>query len=466
MANIESLESGTSSPPSEPSKSPTSKRLLRNVSGVFTSEIVVLALGVLNTILATRALGPSGRGQVVLAINVATMIHALIHMGLPWAVNYYVARDHGSAEAKSRTIGALWRLFPLVVAAWLVANSVVYILHGHAVFRGMTPVVLLLTAILSIAMFVRSVQMSFLAGLHDFPNRNVLWIVMPAVVAVALVAYMAAGVRMTASLVLAFNAVGVVLTVAAGIAMLRLRHHVPFWSRAERTVTKEYMRYGMQFYIGLLAQVMNYRLDSLIVNALMGNAQLGIYATAVAGAEILLLVPTAVNAVVYPTIASSRGKARERLATLATGATLYVVIGLALIWAAILHWLIPLAFGPEFGDSVGPARLLLPGMAALAIVRVLCHAAAGFGHPEVLTNTTVAGLLLTVPLDFLLIPLMGVSGASVASSLAYSLSGAAAVVLYARMAGLSMASVTTSILVEPWVLAREVVASRRRPRAV
>ncbi len=454
-------DAGAGSETDAPAPRKPPARLRRSILSVFGTELGVLVLGVANTVLATRVLGPTGRGQVVLALNVATLVQATFHLGVPWSVNYFVARGQGSASAKRDTVGALWRLVPFVVAMWLLSYAVVFALRRVPFLKGLTPVLLGLSALFAILLFLRNTQASFFAGLKDFRSRNSLWVAMPGLVVLALVVNMALSFRLTANIVVGLNVLASILTVGAGLAILTLKHHAPIWAPGEALFTREFLRYGMRFYIGLLAQVLNYRLDSFIVNAFLGNAQLGLYSTAVAVAELLLLVPTAVNIVVYPTVSSLQGEARDRLAMLATGATLYVVALLALVWALAVDWIIPMAFGPAFAGSVAPARWLLPGMAAIAVVRVLCHAAAGAGHPEVLTYTTVAGLVLTVPLDFLLIPRSGIVGAAVASSLAYSLSGIMVLLLYRRTSRLSVSNILSGVFVEPGTWAVQSIRARR-----
>lgn len=455
-------DAGAGSETAAPAPRKPPARLRRSIVSVLGSQVVVLALGVANTILATRVLGPAGRGQVVLALNIAAVVQVLCSFGLPSAVNYFVARDRGSPEAIQRAMGALCRLTPAMLSCWLVAYVVVYVARAWPVFGGLSLPTLLLSASLALLILVQNVQISLLASLHDFPSRNLLWTGMPAIVVVALVTNFLVGARLTPELVLGFNVVAGAVTGLVGTWVLRKRHGVTGRRLADAQFTREFGRYGMRFYIGMLAQILNYRLDSFVVNAFLGSAALGLYATGVSVAELLLTIPMAVNTVTYPTIASLRGAARERLALLSTGLTLYIVSGTAVVLGVLVEWLIPLAFGPAFRGSIVPARWLLPGMVSLAVVRVLTNAAAGSGHPEVYTRTTLAGVLLTIPLDLVLIPRMGVLGAALASSLAYTASGIMAVHLYAKVSGTPAYLIAGSVVSAPWSW-REVTGTEREP---
>jgi len=322
-------------------------------------------------------------------------------------------------------------------------------MRGSSAFQGMTPGILGLSAAFSFLLLIRQNIASFLAGLHDFWNRNLVWASTPGIVAALLVLNVALQGRLTPSIVLGMYVAAAGFAVAYGVIVCGWRHGVQPERSEEGASQKEFLKYGSKFYLGYMAQTLNYRLDSFLVNAMRGVRDVGLYATVVGASELLLLVPTAVNVVMYPTIASLNGRQRDRVAVVSTGMTLYAVVAAGILWQTTAGWLIPLVFGGKFAESVVPARWLVPGMAAIAVVRVLCHAAAASGRPEVLTYTTFAGLAFTVPLDFLLIPRWGITGASLASSIAYSVSALMAVRLYAGMMETSFFSMAWRLLREP-----------------
>jgi O-antigen/teichoic acid export membrane protein len=176
---------------------------------------------------------------------------------------------------------------------------------------------------------------------------------------------------------------------------------------------------------------------------------------AVSSAEVLALIPTAVDYVLYPKVAEARGVARKRLTVLALGGSLYLVIfsGVALGFA--LPLLIPMLYGTQFSGSLAPALILLPGMVSLTVVKIISHAAAGYGRPEFATYATVLGLAATVPLDFALIPRMGILGAALASTAAYTVAAVAALALYCRVSGSSLIEAVAGIIRQPWIWVRE-----------
>jgi O-antigen/teichoic acid export membrane protein len=94
-----------------------------------------------------------------------------------------------------------------------------------------------------------------------------------------------------------------------------------------------------------------------------------------------------------------------------------------------------LLYGERFRPALGPLLFLLPGVAAYSVVRVLGVDFSSRGRPG--TPSVIAGLslVITVALDLILIPRFGAIGAAAASTVAYSCSGALALLLYVRLTG-------------------------------
>lgn len=437
---------------------------LVRIASVFTTDVMVLGFGLVNTVLATRILGPSGRGVVVLATNTAMMVQTFATLGLPWAINYEAARSRTDRDLRRHVTWLMVRNIPLAIGIWAIAYALVAALRHTAALGNMAMPILALSASFSMLVLLRQLGTRYLGGLHDFKSRNAVSILGPGLVALCLIANLIVRVRLTPEFVLWLNVAGGVLAVTYAVVLLNRSHGVfPARYSANGTSNRDFRIYGAKFSAGLIAQVLNYRLDAFIVNAMMGVRHVGIYATSVSVSELLLLVPTAVNVVMYPTITAIRGDHRNRVTLLATGATMYGVGLLGIVWALLADPIIRVLFGSAFTESAGPARWLIPGMLAIGIVRVLCHAAAGAGHPEVLTYTTFAGLAFTIPLDLVLIPRIGVLGAALASTIAYSVSALMAVYLYGKVTDQNSLRVWSHLFRDPLVRAIRAVGARRYP---
>jgi Na+-driven multidrug efflux pump len=82
-----------------------------------------------------------------------------------------------------------------------------------------------------------------------------------------------------------------------------------------------------------------------------------------------------------------------------------------------------------------PMHILLPGILFLGVGAVVTGNLRGLGRPGV--SSLLAGLtvIVTLSLDLALIPAYGVTGAAVASSVAYAVYGSASVFALSRLTG-------------------------------
>jgi O-antigen/teichoic acid export membrane protein len=198
-------------------------------------------------------------------------------------------------------------------------------------------------------------------------------------------------------------------------------------------LARQVWSFGMRGEVGSVLLLVNLRLDFLIVEAVAGPAALGIYAVASKYAELLRLPSDAVLWVLYPHFArdDQAAAATDPRATMRR-VGVSVAAGAAPL-ALLSPFVIPFAYGSAFGAAVVPACILLVGLAGEGLAAVAVGYLYGRGRPGLASAATGAGVIVTVVLDVLLIPHWGVSGAAVASTLAYLSSTAVAVTLFARI---------------------------------
>ena len=108
---------------------------------------------------------------------------------------------------------------------------------------------------------------------------------------------------------------------------------------------------------------------------------------------------------------------------------------------AIVGFPLILLYGKRFIPAIGPLLALLPGIVILSVGKVLASDLSGRGKPQYGAVGAVASLVVTVILDFLLIPRMGITGAGVASSLSYAVNTLVLLFYYVRLSGNSASSV-------------------------
>lgn len=112
--------------------------------------------------------------------------------------------------------------------------------------------------------------------------------------------------------------------------------------------------------------------------------------------------------------------------------SLVVATLLAIGSAVVGPLLIPFFYGIDFLPSVKPFLWLLPGILGITLSKIISANLAGIGKPQYATYASGLAVFITVALDVLLIPPYGITGAAIASSIAYLTTALLTVMWFSR----------------------------------
>lgn len=181
--------------------------------------------------------------------------------------------------------------------------------------------------------------------------------------------------------------------------------------------------FGIRLYPSTLSGLGNARADTYILQALLVNSYsmeaLGLYTMAVTMAELVFYLPDSISTLFMPRVAgSSVEDANLMLGRFARFSTL-ITIGVALA-------LIPVAFTgihlilPKYVDCLPAFLALLPAVVSLSLGKVMISYIAGRGRAGLVSVANVVALVINVVLNLILIPRLGIVGASLASLGSYA----------------------------------------------
>ncbi len=203
-----------------------------------------------------------------------------------------------------------------------------------------------------------------------------------------------------------------------------------FRPRLDGDVLRPLLNVGLRGHAGNVVQTFNYRLDVFIVQGFLGQAAVGLYQTGVLLAEIIWYIPNAISAALLPQVAATGssqrtpGVVRHTLLLTSLGA-----IGLlSVTWPGLA------LFRPSYLPVVTPMAVLLLGVVALSVHKVLASDLSGRGWPHYPSLTSTLALVVTVVGDLLLIPRLGIVGAALASTVAYTVQTIVLLRVYVRVA--------------------------------
>ena len=376
-------------------------------------RILHYAIGFVASVLIARALGPTGRGLYAFPIAFLGIVMALSHLGLEHA-NVYLA-------ARKVALRDLWAADAAgAVLVSLVAFSVVAVLRiviGPGFFAGL-PGSWLIVTISQLPVLLASL---YWAGLMQLAGRLRL-AVTATLVGTALqalvVIVLAAQDALTPFRVLAL---GWLPTIATCLVLVWAGARVGIAGfRVERSLVWRAVRFGLKAYVATIFTFLLLRLDQVLVEHHLGFEELGLYSLAVVLAEILWLATDPFAASVLPHQVRAAGDDGRRLGFATARLALVIAFGAGAVAWIVAPYAIRLAYGDAFAGAVWPFRLLLPGVAALALQRPLGPILVTEGRLALVATMNASALILNVVLNLVLLPRIGVEGASVASSVTYS----------------------------------------------
>jgi O-antigen/teichoic acid export membrane protein len=223
----------------------------------------------------------------------------------------------------------------------------------------------------------------------------------------------------TAETAIVGNLVGVVVGVWIAGAYLQHFFRGAWKIQDARQQLIPTMLFGIRGQLGTLASFFSYRLDVFVVNYFLDTSQVGLYALGVIISEALWQLPAIVAVALFPRTARTLQEGAEAFTCMILRQVSFITIVAALLIAATSPFVIPLVFGARFAPSVPVIWWILPGTVALAVGKVIAADLTARGLNIHLPISAFIGLALTLMLDFILIPKMGIQGAALASSVAY-----------------------------------------------
>jgi O-antigen/teichoic acid export membrane protein len=404
--------------PASPSRKPERPAFFSNVATVFGGQVACAIVALAIEICYARLLGPSGRGQVSLCMMIIALCAVVGGVGgeIPLTVWTASQRKHSSSWLSAvALVGSLG-----CITAGILWAAVYWWWHP-AFLRGIThALAVLVFAAIPLSVFF-TYLLALLTGMERFQLRAGLTLFSQlAELAGVLLLVLALG--RIAQVAVTGYLLG--LLAAGGIGALLLQSTLrdtwkPPVSMAEIKAAFTLGVCGL----GNLASFFSYRLDVFVLNYFLDPAHVGWYALGVIISESLWQVPQAAAIALYPRTARTIDQGAGQFTCFVTRQCLLLAGALGLLMALLSPLLVPLLFGAAFFPSVAVIWWILPGTIALALGKVMSADITARGRPEFNSMVAVTGGVITVMLDFLLIPRMGINGAALASSITYLLEG-------------------------------------------
>lgn len=407
-------------------------RFVKATATTLASQTMALVFMVISGIIITRILGPSGKGLYTIVVLIPTLLVALGNLGIGLANTYFV----GGRKYRWDVIASNSLILGIVLGSILIAGFVLIYLVFHLSFLAGIENSWILLALLTVPF---SLLMGFFSMILLGQER--LW-------EYNLIALLQSGLGLVLVFLLVlilmggiFEAIlaGVIATIVGAIfSILLVGPVIRIKLRFHPLLFKDSLVFGLKGHIGNVLQFLNYRLNFFLLAIFINDVSVGYYSVSIAVAEVLLYFPGAVGTVVLGQTPNLSLEEANRTTPVVCRQALFVtsIIGAALL--VLGGYIISLLYGSLFLPAALPLWILIPGSIALSIPKILGNEITGRGRPFISTLIVSISFAFNLPLNIILIPMMGIAGAAIASTITYVVEAIITLIVFMRISNNSL----------------------------
>lgn len=402
----------------------------------FGMQLFALGVAFVTGTLIARQLAPQGNGTYSLCILIPTLTASVMSFGLNYANVYLIGKR---ALPPGRVIGSTAFLsLGLGLLSTLILLALIPLLNKTFLKDPSSSHLFITVPFISILLLIDIFASAFLAH-RDMLKWSAAQSIRHLVYLSLLLAFFGLD-RLTVGRVLMAYMGGLLATFASSLFLLQKSGRVAPLG-VDGALMKEALLFGGKQHIGTISQLLNYRLDALILAALLTRADVGLYSLAVMMGETIWYIPNSIGQILYSKTASSKPLESNFITpVICRNALLLSFLAATVLWV-VSGPLIPRLFTDRFTPSVAALKLLLPGVLCLSVSKVLGSDLTGRGFPQYSTYASLLSLAMNIPLNFFLIPRYGIQGASSASSITYLINALIILYFFKRTSGVPVQDV-------------------------
>jgi polysaccharide transporter, PST family len=385
-------------------------KILVNISWLFLDRIIRMVLGLLVAVWTARYLGAEQFGVLNYAIAFVALFGPLATLGLDGLVVQRLVNDRSQHLEILGT--AFWLRFVAGWLAWILAVvGILFLRHDDRT----TIVMVVILSAASIFQAADTMDLWFQSQVqskYSVIAKNTAFIIatLGRIWMIAIHAPLVAFAWVTL-LEFALSAIGLV------VVYLQQRQPLKLWSWNAQ-LARKLLKESLPLIFSGLTIMIYMRIDQIMLGQMIGDQAVGIYSAATRISEVWYFVPIAVASSVSPAIYEAK-KVSEALYYRRLGQLNRVLvlgsIGIALPMTFLSQVLMVMLFGDKYADSGGVLAIHI--WAAVFVFTGV--ATSSWFVAENLTHLqlyrTLGGAIANVLLNFILIPLYGVTGAAIAT---------------------------------------------------
>ena len=387
------------------------KKIAANTSFFMISLVLQKILSFVYFTFLARNLGVVGIGQYFFAISFASMFSVLIDLGLSPLLIREVARESEEANKWFHQIFSLKIVFSLItVFIILILNWLLF--YDDAVRN----LIYFSTAIIVVDSFTLLFY-AFIRGKQSLKWES--WGVIMFQILVLVLGFMLMQFSDNVALFLLvlFLASLFSLLYSSYILLLKFKIRLKFYF--SRSLIKSILKICLPFALAAIFAKTYAYMDTFLLKIFLGDKEVGLYSVAYKMTFALQFIPLAFVAALYPAFSNYFKTDYQKLKKVFAKAFNYLAfisLPLAFGTIALADEIIAKLYKAQFSYSVLPLQVLIASIPFLFINFALSSLLNATGREKINTRNLGVVMLCNILLNLIFIPLLGIWGASLASS--------------------------------------------------
>lgn len=395
------------------------------VSSVLT-QVPLFVLGIVSGIFSTRILGDESKGVFALFQANTQLFVLIFSLGIQTGIVYFISSSKIKKELVAGMSITIFAISSLILLVLLICSQLFGFSHWFLPSDFTSNIYLTSLFVLFSLTFVNSILSGFYQAHSKFVLLN--WIsvtnsIINTVLFAGLFLYLSTKtIDDTTKLnyVLGITIFALILNTSILLYFQFKRIHIrfDFHFTLKKHITP-FVIYNTSIYIGVFVNFFNYRLDLWLINIYLDDKDLSYYSLAANIVQIILYIATAIAGVMLPNLSSRTGNDRILTFLKITRISFVLFVGIVISAVLLSSFVIPFLYGADFTASVFPFQLLLIGILFSCCTQLFAQLLLVENQNKLNILACTVGLGITIVAGITLIPIYGIAGASIATTLTY-----------------------------------------------
>ena len=378
------------------------------ISKLIKANLVYAFFGLLLSVILARELGPLLKGELTLFLLISSIFSLAMRFGLDTSIIRFIKKKDANFTLVTNSIFlALSIIFSLLLLLLLVSNysnTISHFFNNQEYYYFLYLLVPLEVVGILIA--------SYLLGSGQITKYSISIVSQPAAMLAMLIILFVLKIDFSLLNVIIFIVISFLTKLI--YLVFETRHLFALSERFNLVKSLDLFRFGLKSHIGNILDFFIIRTDILLISFFIGMEAVGIYSIAVL-AEKVNIISNSVGSAVLSKIKSSED---ANLVNKVLRLTLPILLIIIFLTYVSSEYIIILLFGDAFQNAAQPFIILIIGFSILFISKPIKAYLVVIDKPILLTHASTLALLFNLTLNLLLIPIYGLKGAAIATTIA------------------------------------------------